>query len=179
MKNVNKCISQPTNFSYLGWSTLTSMPLNSQTPAWATTASSWNGCPDIPSLWKACTKTSTSLTKFITMLWWVWKIQSTLPTFEAPLIKERDFVCLQRNTLNSGTTLACYFATLHGESSAHLAKVASELGQRAFVGKINMNINVPEFYHETTEQSLKDTERFVDDVLALKVSGNRRILNYS
>ena len=32
------------------------------------------------------------------------------------------------------------------------------LGQRAYVGKVNMDRNSPEYYVEDTAQSLKDTE---------------------
>lgn len=37
---------------------------------------------------------------------------------------------------------------------------AADLGQRAFVGKVNMNQNSPEFYCESTADSLRDTEMY-------------------
>lgn len=43
-----------------------------------------------------------------------------------------------------------------------------ELGQRALVGKVNMDMSAPDYYRETTEQSIADTVRFVDDVLRRK-----------
>ncbi|XP_072174401.1 guanine deaminase-like [Diadema setosum] len=73
-----------------------------------------------------------------------------------------------KRTLASGTTTALYFATLHKEASLKLAEIAVELGQRAFVGKVNMDQNSPDYYVETTEQSLKDTEWFVKQVQALQ-----------
>lgn len=36
-------------------------------------------------------------------------------------------------------------------------------GQRAFVGKVNMNQNSPEYYIETAEESQSETERYVKD----------------
>ena len=35
---------------------------------------------------------------------------------------------------------------------------SATLGQRAYVGKVNMDRNSPDFYVEDTAQSLKDTE---------------------
>lgn len=64
-----------------------------------------------------------------------------------------------KKTLSCGTTTACYFATIHKDSSVILAEVCKKLGQRAFVGKVNMDRNSPEGYIEASaEESLKDTE---------------------
>jgi cytosine/adenosine deaminase-related metal-dependent hydrolase len=43
-------------------------------------------------------------------------------------------------------TQACYY-------------YADRLGQRALVGKVNMDMSAPDYYRETTEQSLDETER--------------------
>ncbi|KAK9504433.1 hypothetical protein O3M35_010767 [Rhynocoris fuscipes] len=67
-------------------------------------------------------------------------------------------------TLNCGTTTACYYATIHRKSTEKLAQIASELGQRALIGKVNMNQNSPDDYIETTEESLKETEEFILNV---------------
>ena len=42
-----------------------------------------------------------------------------------------------RSTLNHGTTTASYYATIDVDASLVLADVAENLGQRAFVGKVN------------------------------------------
>ena len=34
----------------------------------------------------------------------------------------------------------------------------AKLGQRAFIGKVNMDTQSPEFYVETTQESVRDTE---------------------
>ncbi|XP_033625057.1 guanine deaminase-like [Asterias rubens] len=70
-------------------------------------------------------------------------------------------------TLKNGTTTACYFATIHKEASLKLAEIVAHFGQRAFVGKVNMDANSPEYYVETTEQSFKDTEWFIKQVQCL------------
>lgn len=79
------------------------------------------------------------------------------------------------STLQCGTTTACYYGTIHQESSFILAEIASRYGQRAIVGKINMNQNSFPEYIETTEASLADTKKFIDKVIALNV----RFIDYS
>ena len=51
-----------------------------------------------------------------------------------------------RSTLDSGTTTAVYFATIHTESSLVLADTCTNLGQRAYVGKVCMDRNSPDTY---------------------------------
>lgn len=49
-------------------------------------------------------------------------------------------------TLRSGTTTACYFGTNHRSGTFILAKEAVSQGQRAFVGKVSANCNIPDNY---------------------------------
>ncbi|KAJ1974070.1 hypothetical protein H4R35_003789 [Dimargaris xerosporica] len=63
-----------------------------------------------------------------------------------------------------GTTTAVYFGTIHTNSCCRLVDIVRQRGQRAWVGKVNMDRNAPEYYIETTEQSLRETERFIDYV---------------
>ncbi|KAI8905956.1 hypothetical protein EDD86DRAFT_193601 [Gorgonomyces haynaldii] len=69
-----------------------------------------------------------------------------------------------RKTLRSGTTTACYYATTHTQSSLVLAKACYELGQRAYVGKVNMDRNSPDYYSESTQESIQETVRFVQEM---------------
>ena len=71
-----------------------------------------------------------------------------------------------RRTLLHGTTSCIWFATIHTDAAVQLGRIAANLGQRAFVGKVNMDRNAPETYCETTEESLAETERFVQLMLA-------------
>eukprot|EP00940_MAST-03C_sp_MAST-3C-sp2_P001800 g1800.t1 len=68
--------------------------------------------------------------------------------------------------LRHGTTFCSYFATIHREASEELVKIARDMGQRVYVGKVNMDRNGAEKinYIETTEESVEETERFVDNV---------------
>nr|CAG8441123.1 15650_t:CDS:2 [Entrophospora candida] len=68
--------------------------------------------------------------------------------------------------LRNGTTTAVYYATIHLEASKYLVDVINQKGQRAFVGKINMDCNSPiDYIEENVESSIKDTEHFVEYVL--------------
>lgn len=60
-----------------------------------------------------------------------------------------------------GTTRSVVFATLHKEASKMLMDMFNESGLSAYVGKVNMDRNSPDFLIETTEQSLKDTEEIL------------------
>mmetsp|Transcript_7669 Transcript_7669/g.11271 ORF Transcript_7669/g.11271 Transcript_7669/m.11271 type:complete len:495 (+) Transcript_7669:19-1503(+) len=64
-------------------------------------------------------------------------------------------------TVKHGTTTALYFATLHVKPTKVLCDVASDIGQRALIGKVCMDRNCPEDYCETTEENLRGTEDIV------------------
>ncbi|KAI8333413.1 guanine deaminase [Chlamydoabsidia padenii] len=64
--------------------------------------------------------------------------------------------------LRNGTTTCSWFATIHLESCQRLVDVINKLGQRAYVGKVNMDQNSPEYYIETTDDSLENTKRFIE-----------------
>ncbi|KAM9446166.1 guanine deaminase [Clarias gariepinus] len=70
-----------------------------------------------------------------------------------------------KRTLCSGTTTACYFATIHTEASLLLGQIANDFGQRAFIGKVCMDQNnMLESYKESTEECKKETERFIKEI---------------
>ncbi|NP_034396.1 guanine deaminase [Mus musculus] len=98
-----------------------------------------------------------------------WLNKYTFPTeqrFRSTDVAEEVYTRVVRRTLKNGTTTACYFGTIHTDSSLILAEITDKFGQRAFVGKVCMDLNdtVPE-YKETTEESVKETERFVSEML--------------
>lgn len=73
-----------------------------------------------------------------------------------------------RRTLKYGTTTACYFASLYAKSSVILGEKAAAIGQRAFIGKINMNFERDDGYFETTQDSIKNVEQFIRDINAIE-----------
>eukprot|EP00968_Pinguiococcus_pyrenoidosus_P002100 scaffold109_cov252-Pinguiococcus_pyrenoidosus.AAC.85 len=66
-----------------------------------------------------------------------------------------------RRHLRAGTTTCSYFGTLHLEATKLLVDIVREAGQRAYVGKVSMDRNSPEYYVEDTEEGLKAAEEFV------------------
>jgi len=77
----------------------------------------------------------------------------------------------------TGTTTACYSASLYAETSTILAQKCSELGQRAFIGKINMNARRDDGYYETTELSVENTKRFIEAVEKIGVNANSYLIS--
>uniref|UniRef100_A0A6J0U4Z4 Guanine deaminase n=2 Tax=Pogona vitticeps TaxID=103695 RepID=A0A6J0U4Z4_9SAUR len=109
-----------------------------------------------------------------------WLKTYTYPTenkFKDIDFAEEVYTRAVRRTLKNGTTTACYFATIHTDASLLLADIIDKFGQRAFVGKVCMDQNTcfPD-YKETTEESVKETERFVRGVLGKKYPRVRPIV---
>ena len=68
----------------------------------------------------------------------------------------------------NGTMNVCVFGTIHPEATGYLLELLEKKGLSAFVGKVNMDKASPEDLCETTEDSLRETEAFLE-----KYSGNR------
>ncbi|XP_069481910.1 guanine deaminase-like isoform X2 [Ambystoma mexicanum] len=85
-----------------------------------------------------------------------------------------------RRTLRNGTTTACYFPTIHTDTSLILADIANLFGQRAFVGKVctDRNEMYPE-YKEDTYTCIIETKRFLDALLNRKYPRVKPILTPS
>ena len=63
--------------------------------------------------------------------------------------------------LRQGTFHASLFTTIHYDASDYLFRALADKGMYAYVGKVNMDMNSPEYLCETTEESLKETECFL------------------
>ena len=55
-------------------------------------------------------------------------------------------------------TLAWFEKEIFTEHMLNRFLFTAKLGQRAFVGKVNMDTQSPEFYVETTQESVRETE---------------------
>ena len=64
--------------------------------------------------------------------------------------------------LRHGTFHANVFATIHREATDYLFRRMEEKGMYGFVGKVNMDCNSPEYLCETTEESLRETEIYLE-----------------
>lgn len=93
-----------------------------------------------------------------------WLNKYTFPTearFSDLKFADEVYTRAVANTLANGTTTAMYFATLHKAASLKLAEIAHNMGQRAFVGKISMDSNSPDYYVEDTKSAVTEAEDFI------------------
>ncbi|GLC37407.1 hypothetical protein PLESTM_000580300 [Pleodorina starrii] len=77
---------------------------------------------------------------------------------------------LVRRFLANGTTTAMYYGSLHLQPNLVLVDSIERLGQRAVVGKVNMDRHSPDDYVEDTADGLRDAEAFVTYTLGKKCS---------
>ena len=62
----------------------------------------------------------------------------------------------------NGTTRSILFGTIHKESTLVLMELLQKAGLSAYVGKVNMDRNSPDFLIEETNQSLVDTKEWLE-----------------
>ncbi|GFR42051.1 hypothetical protein Agub_g2867, partial [Astrephomene gubernaculifera] len=77
---------------------------------------------------------------------------------------------LLKRFLANGTTTAMYYGSLHLEPTVVLVDAIERLGQRAVVGKVNMDRHSPSDYIESTSEGLRDAEAFIRYTLHKKCS---------
>lgn len=105
-----------------------------------------------------------------------WLNKYTFPTeskFKDEVFARYAYDKAVRRHLKSGTTFCAYYGTVHLEASKVLAEIVQSVGQRAFVGKVNMDRNSPDFYIEETIKGCDDAEAFVRYVLAMTPTGKK------
>ncbi len=61
----------------------------------------------------------------------------------------------------AGTMRSAIFGSLHREGTLILAELLEEKGLDAYVGKVNMDSNSPDYLRETWEESLEETVSFI------------------
>lgn len=71
-----------------------------------------------------------------------------------------DFV---QDLYNNGTTRSVVFGTIHVKSTGILMDILNKKGLASYVGKVNMDINSPEYLMETTEESIEETEKWLNE----------------
>lgn len=62
----------------------------------------------------------------------------------------------------NGTYHACVYGTIHREATSGLLERMEKRKLRAYVGKVNMDIQSPDNLSETAEESLRETEAFLE-----------------
>lgn len=92
--------------------------------------------------------------------------------FEDGRYARKTYESVVQRLIDSGTTTACYYATLHLDASKILAEICNERGQRAFVGKCQMDRNSPiDYIEKNASQSIEDTKEFVRFTRSLRPYG--------
>lgn len=76
---------------------------------------------------------------------------------------KKVYSALIKDLWRFGTTRACVFATIHNKSTKLLMDLFAKSGLSAYVGKVNMNRNSPEYLVEDTENSIYDTEQILQE----------------
>lgn len=77
---------------------------------------------------------------------------------------KRAYDIFVEDLVNSATSRACIFGTVHVEATELLMKELENSGIKAYVGKVNMDRNSPEYLCEASpEQAFLDTEAWIKE----------------
>lgn len=98
-----------------------------------------------------------------------WLKKYTFPTearFKEVKYAREVYPAVVKRLLRNGTTAVCYHASIHREATKELCKTVVAHGQRAFVGKVCMDRHGGEDYEESTEESIGETQKFVNEVVS-------------
>lgn len=93
-----------------------------------------------------------------------WLREYTFPEearYADPAYAEKAYRLFVDDLKKSATTRACIFATIHADATLLLMRMLEETGLVAAVGKVNMDVNSPDYYCESTAVSLSGTERWI------------------
>lgn len=86
---------------------------------------------------------------------------------------EKVYEKLVRGMLRQGVTTASYYGSLHPEATNVLASTCLNGGQRALIGKCNMDRNAPSFYCEASaEESIAATKSCISHIRAIDPEGS-------
>ena len=80
------------------------------------------------------------------------------------------YTCFAEKLVACGTLRACIFASSSTAGTEELFEVLKEKRIGAYVGKVNMDRNAPDFIIETTEESLRGTKYLIE-----KYQGEKRV----
>ena len=83
--------------------------------------------------------------------------------FADPAYAEPIYEAYVEDMIRHGTFHACIFTTIHRNAANILFRKLEERGLRALVGKVNMDFQSPPYLCETLEESLRETEIFLDE----------------
>ena len=86
--------------------------------------------------------------------------------FKDPAYGEVVFKDVARDLWAAGTLHCAIYSSLHTDASLQLMDKLARAGLSAYVGKVNMDRNSVEALEETTEESMEETLRFLEEAKA-------------
>ena len=95
-----------------------------------------------------------------------WLNTYTFPTeacFKDNEFARKTYHRLAHELAAKGTTRVCMFSSIHREATLILMEELENAGITGYVGKVNMDRNGGENYQETTEESIAETVRWLED----------------
>ena len=94
-----------------------------------------------------------------------WLNTYTFPTeahFADPEVARPIYKKLAEELVSNGTTRVVMFSSLHRESTLVLMEELEKAGVTGYVGKVNMDRNGGENYQETTQESMDETVKWIE-----------------
>ena len=82
--------------------------------------------------------------------------------FSDPDYARMHYRSLAERLVGYGTTRVCMFSSLHTDATLILMEELERRGISGYVGKVNMDRSSPDYYCETTEESKRETLRWLD-----------------
>ena len=82
--------------------------------------------------------------------------------YKDPAYARENYRTLAHDLIQNGTTRVAMFSSLHTDTTLILMEELEKAGVTGYVGKVNMDRNAPSFLCETTEESKKETLRWLD-----------------
>ncbi len=82
--------------------------------------------------------------------------------FADPDYARMHYRALADRLVDFGTTRVCMFSSIHADATLILMEELERAGISGYVGKVSMDRNSPEYYCEETEESKRETLRWLD-----------------
>ncbi len=76
---------------------------------------------------------------------------------------ENAYKIFIKDMVITSTTRFCAFSSIHREATELLMDLTEESGLKAYIGKVNMDRNSPDYLCETTDESYEETLRWLSD----------------
>ena len=73
------------------------------------------------------------------------------------------YSALAKKLVECGTTRVCMFSSIHYDATMILMEELENAGISGYVGKVNMDRNSPDYLSETTQESIEQTRRWIEE----------------